>query len=256
MPELLSAIQDDRHAVTNVAGVITLDGEGRSTMRHVESQASSGMHVYEAQILASSGERFDRTRRKTAVLVTGKPKVLVVTLFGDEPTLLVDAIRQSEADVEHLQLTNGRLEPDRLSEVDLVVLSDLPLERAGEVSLVSGLSTQAQDALVEFVRDHGVTYSFGSPAIWGRVARHCQAEGVRLPSLRRVLMAGAPVPPALHEALLGEVLSSQANTHTPYGATEALPVATITGRALAETFAATRQGAGACVGAPLPTPSN
>lgn len=133
----------------------TLDGEGRATVRHVEAQASAGMHVYEAQILAASGERFDRTRRKSAVLVTGKPKVLVVTLFGDEPTLLVDAIRQSEAEVEHLQLTDGRLEPDRLSEVDLVVLADLPLERAGEVSLVSGLSTQAQDTLVEYVRDQG-----------------------------------------------------------------------------------------------------
>ncbi len=133
----------------------TLDENGRATVRHTESQAQSGMHVYEAQILSSTGERFDRTRRKSAVLVTGKPKVLVVTLFGDEPTLLVDAIRQSEAEVEHLQLTDGRLERDRLSEVDLVVLADLPLERAGEVSLVSGLSTQAQDALVEFVRDQG-----------------------------------------------------------------------------------------------------
>ena len=133
----------------------TLDADGRATVRHAESQAGSGMHVFEAQILAASGERFDRTRSKTAVLVMGKPKVLVVTLFGDQPTLLVDAIRQSEAEVEHLQLTDGRLEADRLSEVDLVVLSDLPLERAGEVSLVSGLSTQAQDALVEYVRDQG-----------------------------------------------------------------------------------------------------
>ncbi|RMG09406.1 MAG: peptide synthase [Planctomycetota bacterium] len=105
---------------------------------------------------------------------------------------------------------------------------------------------------VEFVQDHGVTYSFGSPAIWRRVVRHCQARGLQLPSLRRVLMAGAPVPPWLHEALLADVLAPGADTHTPYGATEALPVASITGRDLADSFARTRRGEGICVGQPLP----
>lgn len=104
---------------------------------------------------------------------------------------------------------------------------------------------------VEEIENHGVTYSFGSPAIWWPVLRHCQAEGLRLPSLRRVMMAGCPVPPALHEGL-AELLSPEAGTHTPYGATEALPVSTIDGRSLRETFEATRAGAGVCVGRPLP----
>lgn len=104
---------------------------------------------------------------------------------------------------------------------------------------------------VEAIDDHGVTYSFGSPAVWGPVAAHCVAKGVRLPSLRRVLMAGAPVPPGLHEALLAHVLPASADTHTPYGATESLPVATIGGRELATTFARTRAGEGTCVGRPV-----
>ncbi|MBL4847899.1 MAG: AMP-binding protein [Planctomycetes bacterium] len=104
---------------------------------------------------------------------------------------------------------------------------------------------------VEEIHNHGVTYSFGSPAIWWPVMRHCQAEGLLLPSLKRVLMAGCPVPPALHEGL-AKLLSPEARTHTPYGATEALPVSTIDGHALRETFAQTRAGAGVCVGRALP----
>jgi acyl-CoA synthetase (AMP-forming)/AMP-acid ligase II len=64
-------------------------------------------------------------------------------------------------------------------------------------------------------------------------------------------MAGCAVPPAVHERL-ETILSGDADTHTPYGATEALPVASASGRDLKETFAATREGAGTCVGRPLP----
>jgi olefin beta-lactone synthetase len=105
---------------------------------------------------------------------------------------------------------------------------------------------------VEAIEDHGVTYSFGSPAVWGPVAAHCAARSLRLPSLRRVLMAGAPVPPRLHETLLASILEQTADTHTPYGATESLPVATIGGRELRTTFAETRAGLGTCVGRPVP----
>ena len=97
--------------------------------------------------------------------------------------------------------------------------------------------------------DHGATFSFGSPALWRRV---CQAPG-NLPSLRQVVMAGAPIPVALHEQLLGGRLAPGARVHTPYGATECLPVTTFTGaEVLAETAALTRAGRGTCVGRPLP----
>ncbi|MGH7201561.1 MAG: AMP-binding protein, partial [Planctomycetaceae bacterium] len=50
------------------------------------------------------------------------------------------------------------------------------------------------EMIVELVNDQGVTQAFGSPALWNRVGRHCESHGVTLPSLRRVLSAGAPVP--------------------------------------------------------------
>ena len=146
---------------------LTLDAEGRTRDVLTDRRAPAGMHQYEAQILEADGgdggtAGVDRSRRRAAALVTGKPKVLVVTLLGERPTLLVDALRQADADVEHLQLADPdgsgraeRLDAARLSGVDLVVLADLPLERPGEVSLIGGLSADAQRALVEYVSERG-----------------------------------------------------------------------------------------------------
>ena len=106
--------------------------------------------------------------------------------------------------------------------------------------------------VIELIRDQQVTSSFGSPAIWNRVTRYCIDQRIELPSLRRVLMAGAPVPLALHERF-EHILAPDADTHTPYGATEALPVASASGR---EVLAAMRERAdpiaGTCVGRPVP----
>jgi acyl-CoA synthetase (AMP-forming)/AMP-acid ligase II len=113
-------------------------------------------------------------------------------------------------------------------------------------------------AVVRFIQDHQVTSTFGSPAIWRNVTAYCLERGISLPTLRRVLMAGAPVPAELHERFR-HILAPGADTHTPYGATEALPVASISG---AEVLAANREreramgeaapAAGTCVGRPVP----
>ena len=82
---------------------------------------------------------------------------------------------------------------------------------------------------VEAIHDWAVTQSFGSPAIWNRVGAYCLEQGAQLPSLRRVLSAGAPVMPHVLEDMLS-VIHPDGQMHTPYGATEALPVASISAR--------------------------
>ncbi|NTV12515.1 MAG: AMP-binding protein [Desulfobulbaceae bacterium] len=105
---------------------------------------------------------------------------------------------------------------------------------------------------IQSIREERVTYSFGSPAIWNVVSRYCLARAIILDSLRLVLMAGAPVSGELIDRVR-RILPAGAVIHTPYGATEALPVASITGaEILAETWPQTRTGAGVCVGRPLP----
>ncbi len=95
-----------------------------------------------------------------------------------------------------------------------------------------------------------VTCSFGSPAIWGKVADHCETRGLKLPDLRRLLIAGAPVSGELLAKL--RVIAPRCETHTPYGATECLPVTTVAAEELlGEARQRALRGDGTCVGRPV-----
>jgi len=108
------------------------------------------------------------------------------------------------------------------------------------------------EKIVEAIHDFQVTQAFGSPAIWDRVGRYCQRHQVRLPSVRRVLSAGAPVPDHVLRRMKAAI-HPDGEVHTPYGATEALPVASIAGsEVLASTWNQTEQGCGICVGSRFP----
>ncbi len=104
---------------------------------------------------------------------------------------------------------------------------------------------------ISSIIDHQVTYSFGSPAIWNVVSRYCLEHKIVLP-VQKILMAGAPVPGELIERV-AKIMDPDGDIHTPYGATECLPIVSMRGsEILAETWAMTRQGKGTCVGRPLP----
>lgn len=107
--------------------------------------------------------------------------------------------------------------------------------------------------VLAFMHEHAVTSTFGSPAIWRGVTAWALEHRVELPALRRVLMAGAPVPAELHERFR-RLLGPGADTHTPYGATEALPITSISGGELREAIAGRGADptAGTCVGRPVP----
>jgi acyl-CoA synthetase (AMP-forming)/AMP-acid ligase II len=91
------------------------------------------------------------------------------------------------------------------------------------------------------------TSAFASPALWEPFSQYLVARGEKLTGLRRVLTAGAPVRPQLHERLLQAL--PDGDVFTPYGATEALPVAFMGGRlVVSETASLTRAGKGTCVG--------
>ena len=128
------------------------------------------------------------------------------------------------------------------------------------------------------IRQFGVTNLFGSPAVirrmgeWGAEPNPPtpfpkREGGVELsppsllgkgvgglghfPSLRRVISAGAPASASSIERFV-KLLPESAEVFTPYGATEALPVANIGSREiLGETRALTEQGKGVCVGRPV-----
>ncbi len=106
--------------------------------------------------------------------------------------------------------------------------------------------------IIEAVRDWNVTQAFGSPALWNVVGQYCEEHRIVLPTLKRVLSAGAPVPPHVLARMKGAI-PPDGEVHTPYGATEALPVASIAAsEVLAETAAKSATGAGTCVGRHFP----
>jgi acyl-CoA synthetase (AMP-forming)/AMP-acid ligase II len=104
--------------------------------------------------------------------------------------------------------------------------------------------------IVQAMQQEKVTNSFGSPTLWAKIGAHCQAHGVALPTLRRVLCAGAPVPAALWESSAAWLPNGQ--LHSPYGATEALPVASVSAAEIRPLLPPAAPPAGTCVGRPLP----
>lgn len=99
--------------------------------------------------------------------------------------------------------------------------------------------------------EYGATTMFGSPALLNRVGRYAAEHAIKLPKLKRVISAGAPVPASVLERFTA-ILPPDGEIFTPYGATEALPVCSIgSHEILGETGALAGQGRGVCVGKPV-----
>ena len=107
--------------------------------------------------------------------------------------------------------------------------------------------------IVEPIKEFNVTNMFGSPALLNRVSRYGEANNVQLPSLKRVISAGAPASPVVLQRF-SDMLEEAGAIHTPYGATESLPVSTISSKEiLSDTAEKTNSGMGVCVGKPVPS---
>ncbi len=105
--------------------------------------------------------------------------------------------------------------------------------------------------IVSAIHKFGITNMFGSPALLDRVGRYGEAKGLKLPTLRRTISAGAPMSAKVLERFAA-MLPRGAQVFTPYGATECLPVASIgSDEILGETRRLSDLGAGVCVGRPV-----
>ena len=167
------------------------------------------------------------------------------------------------AQVESLKATYG-IEP---GEVDLCTFPLFALfgPALGMTAVIPDMNASRPATLdprkaVAQIRQFGVTNLFGSPAVIRRLAdwsaavpaaqTHADATPT-LPTLRRVISAGAPADVRVIERFI-KLLPDSTELFTPYGATEALPVANIGSREiLGETRALTEQGKGVCVGRPV-----
>lgn len=87
---------------------------------------------------------------------------------------------------------------------------------------------------------------FVNPALIERLGE-AGADGIKLPSLRRVISAGAPATIASIKRF-SQMLNDDVDVLNSYGATESLPISKIGSRALLTTTEITDNGGGICVG--------
>ena len=119
------------------------------------------------------------------------------------------------------------------------IIPDMDFTRPGQVDPKKIIAT---------INDFKITNSFGSPALWDTVSQYCLNHDIKLSSLRRILMAGAPVPGSILKRF-ENIVHEDCKIYTPYGATEVLPVTFIDRREiLEETYDLSNNGQGICVG--------
>lgn len=107
------------------------------------------------------------------------------------------------------------------------------------------------EKLVQNILDNHVSFVAGSPSIWEKVGKYCLKHDIQLPSVKQVVMFGAPVRSEIHEMF--KKILPEGDTYTPYGATESLPVSLISGsEILGLKSDKTKRGAGTCIGKAVP----
>jgi len=105
--------------------------------------------------------------------------------------------------------------------------------------------------LVQNILDKKVSFVAGSPAIWAPLAKYCLKHNIQLPSVKYLVMFGAPVRNELHEDF--KKILTNGTAYPPYGATETLPVTCISGKEVLEKTAhLSMEGKGTCVGPAVP----
>lgn len=173
---------------------------------------------------------------------TGAPKGVVYTNgnFQTQVKLLAKILPTGEGDTD-------------ISCFPLFSLFSLALGMSSVIPDMNPSKPAQVDAgkIVRAIRQHNAAQATGSSAIWERVADFCLEKDLQLPSLRGILMFGAPVSVLLHQKL--KKVMPAGSTYTPYGATECLPVSWISGEEiLHDCQNLTLQGKGTCVGTPFP----
>lgn len=165
---------------------------------------------------------------------TGAPKGAVYThaMFAEQAAMLKDYFKIAPGAYSVPTFPLFALFDVALGLTIVIPPMDFTRPAAVDTAMLSGL-----------INKYKAVQLFGSPALIDALGRYGERSGEGLPSLQRVISCGAPVSAAVI-ARIAKMLKPGTPVFTPYGATEALPVACITG----EELGSLKPGPGVCVG--------
>jgi acyl-CoA synthetase (AMP-forming)/AMP-acid ligase II len=104
--------------------------------------------------------------------------------------------------------------------------------------------------ILSAIESEKISSMFASPALLSKLKSHCEENSIKIPGIRTIICAGAPVRPILaHE--VKKVMEDGAKLYTPYGATEAMPLTRIEADEIENARGMSEQGFGACLGKPI-----
>ena len=201
--------------------------------------------------------KFDRSSKQVPFFDAG-PDDIAAVIFTSGSTGLPKGVVYSHGNFysqlkmirETFDFSPGEIDmptfpPYALFNAALGVSSILPDMNPTKPALVNPLN------IISPIKQFGITSMFGSPALIDTVGRFGEANGIKLPGLKRVISSGAPVS-AKALVRFSSMLRPEAQILTPYGATEAMPV-TLVGshQILNETKEKTENGYGVCIGKPV-----
>ena len=154
-----------------------------------------------------------------------------------------------------------RWDPDNEVPVDMAVFPAflfIPISAGGTMVVPpidfawQGPAQVDSAALIQVINDCKVGSFFAAPVLIENLAREALARNLTMPSLNRVIGAGAPIAGPV-ERMMSAVMASDGEVAANYGATEAMPSTELGSREhLGGLWNLTEQGAGVCVGYALP----